>query len=393
MKTLLSQSEARHLALYHQGLFTSDVPSDKTGTLASLERLGYVQIDTISVVERAHHHILWSRQPDYQPSYLDELIADKTAFEYWSHAAAYLPMKDYRYSLLRKQLYAQNEAKHLPDKKMNQYVLDRIQAEGALKARDFEHSQKTGGWWEHKPAKRALEQLFLEGKLMIARRVNFQKVFDLTERVLPAEVETTIPSTDEFSRHLIFSAINAHGFASVEEISYLRGGNMRKAIQKLVTVLCESGELLPVSVENSKQLYYSTAKNLSTLGQSITETTHILSPFDNTVIQRKRLLQLWDFDYQIECYVPEPKRKFGYFCLPIMMGGHFIGRIDAKAERRTKQLIINSLHIEKEWTSDFHALAGAILRFAKFNGCTTISITETYPSIIKQKLEKIILFC
>ncbi len=389
MKTTLSLVEARQLALHHQQLLTSDAPSGRAGTLSVLEQLGYVQIDTISVVERAHHHVLWSRQADYNPSYLNELIDDKSAFEYWSHAAAYLPMRDFRYSLISKRNRAKRIAEQALDKKMRKYVLERIQAEGALQARHFENSTKTtGGWWEHKPAKIALERLFFEGTLMISQRINFQKVYDITDRVLPEGINRTMPTIDEYSRHLITTAINAHGFASVEEISYLRGGDSRRAVLRAIQEMSENGELLPVTIEGSKQKYYSSQTNLALIGLIPTQNIHILSPFDNAVIQRKRLAQLWDFDYQVECYVPAPKRKFGYFCLPIMVGDTFIGRIDAKAERRSKRLIINSLYIEKEFNSDYTALAGSIARFADFNGCTTVELVAAYPISIKKPLVK-----
>lgn len=389
MKTTLSLIEARQLALHHQGLFTPATPPGKAGTLSVLEQLGYVQIDTISVVERAHHHVLWSRQPDYNPSYLNELIADRSAFEYWSHAAAYLPMRDFRYSLISKRNRGRKIAEQTPDKRMQRYVLERIQTEGALQARDFENSSKiTGGWWEHKPAKIALEDLFLDGTLMISQRINFQKVYDTADRVLPGGINRTMPTKEEYSRHLITSAINAHGFASVEEISYLRGGDSRRAVHKAIQEMSENGELLPITIENGNQKYYSTHTNLASTGLIPPNNIHILSPFDNAVIQRKRLVQLWDFNYQIECYVPAPKRKFGYFCLPIMVGDTFIGRIDAKAERRSKRLIINSLYIEKEFNTDISALSDSIIRFAQFNGCTSIEVIATSPSRIKKPLEK-----
>ena len=389
MKTVLSLSEARKLALHSQGLLSTDPLQGKEGTLSIIQQIGYVQIDTISVVERAHHHILWNRQPGYKPSYLNELSEEKSIFEYWSHAAAYLPMEDFRYTLINKKKHADRIAERLPDTSIRSFVLERIKSEGALQSKDFEHSKKsTGGWWEHKPAKHALELLFIQGDLMVARRVNFQKVFDLTERVLPASVSKTMPTQEEYTRYLISSAIKAHGFASVEEISYLRGGDVRKSIQKTIKEMLENGEILQVVIDTNKQTYYSTDENLNSIKPSANKKTHILSPFDNSVIQRKRLQSLWDFDYQIECYLPAPKRKFGYFCLPIMTGDDFIGRLDAKADRKTKRLIINSLHIEKECTVDYSAIADSIAGFATFNGCNTIEITATFPSTIKKPLTK-----
>ena len=168
-------------------------PGKQTGsaaaaTLSAIEHLGYIQIDTISAIERAHHHTLWNRNPRYKPSHLDQLLADKKVFEYWSHAASYLPMRDYRYSLPRKQAIKNGEQNHWyeRDERLMKSILQRIDSEGPLMARDFENKGKKSGEWSSKPAKRALENLFMQGDLMVPyHRVNFQKVYHLTERVLP----------------------------------------------------------------------------------------------------------------------------------------------------------------------------------------------------------------
>src|SRR5271156_6100778 len=160
----LSNKEARHLVLTNQGLAGNFLGNKKEGTLNVIEHLGYVQIDTISVVERAHHHTLWTRVNDYKKSYLDELVEiDKTVFEYWSHAAAFLPMRDFRFSLFRKKLFAARKRSwFVSNTKMLRMVYDRIVAEGPLQSKDFEEKKKNPGWWEWKESKRALEQLFLE---------------------------------------------------------------------------------------------------------------------------------------------------------------------------------------------------------------------------------------
>ena len=155
-----------------------------------LKHLGYIQIDTISVVQRAHHHTLWNRNPRYKASQLDQLLADKQVFEYWSHAAAYLPFRDYRFSLPRKYAFASGDQNHWykRDEQMLKWVLKRIATEGPLMAKDFEHTGKRIDPWRTKPAKRALEYLFMQGDLMVPYRINFHKVYDLTERVLPESI-------------------------------------------------------------------------------------------------------------------------------------------------------------------------------------------------------------
>ncbi|MFT5812054.1 MAG: hypothetical protein ACI9KM_002827, partial [Rubritalea sp.] len=191
----------RRIALNQQGLLKADsFGRGKQATLRAIEQIGYVQIDTISVVERAHHHVLWSRVSNYKSQYLTELVAERQLFEYWSHAAAWLPMKDYRFSLPRmKQANGDRNWFGDCDKKLIQQVLLRVQHEGALLARDFEDTRKgKKEWWDLKPAKRALEQLFMQGELMVTRREGFQKVYDLPERIIPDWVDTTEPTLEEY---------------------------------------------------------------------------------------------------------------------------------------------------------------------------------------------------
>lgn len=204
--TILSLEEARILALKSQGLLQPNFGKGKAGTLSAINHIGYVQIDTLSVAARAHHHTLWTRVPDYKEDYLNQLLEkDKSIFEYWSHAASYLPMNDYRFSLRNKKGYADGKSHWFgQDKKMNKFVLDRIKAEGPLQSKDFEHRRNgPGNWYEWKPAKKALEQLFMEGKLMVVKRQGFQKVYDLSERVLPSNVNTDLPTEKEFAEYLI----------------------------------------------------------------------------------------------------------------------------------------------------------------------------------------------
>jgi len=372
--TEISLTDARYLALKNQMLLERDSHSTLKDLHKIIEKIGYVQIDTISIVERAHNHILCSRMPSYNKTMLDELFKKKKIFEYWSHAAAFLPMKDYRFSLLRKQAYAErNKAMYRQHKKIIDMVLDRITNEGELQSRDFEHtSNNKAGWWDWKPAKKALEFLFHTGVLMVSERKSFQKVYDLTERVLPKKVDTTMPTYEEYCEHLIESAINANGFAGIREIFYLRKGGM-KIPQDVLNRMTEEKKIIPMKIENSDEIYYTTRKNLNQLKNKIyTNDVHILSPFDNLVIQRKRLKTLFDFDYVIECYVPAPKRKFGYYVLPILYGDKLIGRLDAKAERDKKNFKIINLWFEDKVkvTKDIKdSLSDKVNELAVFSGC------------------------
>lgn len=394
----LSLSQARRLVLQSQGLLRAHAfGQGKPATLAAIERLGYVQIDTISVLARAHHHVCWTRAAGYEPAHLDTLVdTDRKVYEYWSHAAAYLPMRDYRYSLPRKQAIAGGK-KHWhqkPDDKLLQWVLDRIAAEGPLRSKDFvpPPDHEGGPWWNWKPTKIALEHLFQEGKLMITRREKFQKVYDLPERVLPADVDTSLPTDQEMGEYLVRHTLAARGFASLKEINYLRKW-VKPQIQAALATMQESGEIVAVHMEGIEnyEAYALTAAVEAIPACMGQKQLHILSPFDNLVIQRERLQRLFGFDYQIECYVPAPKRKYGYFSLPILWGDRFIGRMDTKADRKTKVFRVINLVFEPEF-ADFEAvlpaLAEKVRAFAGFNGCLQVEVETVAPAGVKAALAR-----
>jgi uncharacterized protein YcaQ len=394
-KTIMPESEisipqARKLVLLSQRL-----PSARhTGravdaTLSAVEHLGYVQIDTISVIQRAHHHTLWNRNPRYNASHLDRLVADKQVFEYWSHAAAYLPMRDYRFSLPRKQAFACGEMDHWyeRDERMMKSVLRRITAEGPLMAKGFEGTGRKTGEWAAKPAKRALEHLFMQGDLMTSRRVNFHKVYDLTARVLPEDVDTTPPDREASARFLITGYLRANGLAQPSEIAYLRK-NTKPLVASTLQEMVASGEVLRVRAGDHS--YYVLPSSLELLNNPLARSkAKILSPFDNLVIQRKRMQALFNFDYLIECYVPAPKRQYGYFSLPILWDGKLVARMDCKAERKDSVLHILHLALEpglKNPAAFFLALRKELESFLQFNDCRHLRLHRTTPTNLKPVL-------
>src|SRR5688572_18156438 len=201
----MTVKQLRRITLENQGLLhAAPFGKGKNAVLSALEHLGYLQIDTLSIVERAHHHTLWTRIPDYKTEHLNELVKERKVFEYWFHAASYLPMKDFRFALPQMLEVKQSETHYYnAEPKLMQYVMDTIRAEGPKKARDFENeSKKAGSWWNWKPAKVALERLFLQGDLMISERNGMQKNYDITERVLPENIDLTEPSPIEFAEYL-----------------------------------------------------------------------------------------------------------------------------------------------------------------------------------------------
>jgi len=383
----------RRLALSAQGLLQAQ-PYGRglAGTRKAINHIGYVQIDTVSVVERAHHHVLHSRVPGFKPDMLNKMLLNGDIFEYWSHAAAFLPMADFRFSLPYKHAIkgGQTHWYKNPDKKLMGELVARIKSDGPLRSRDLEDStKKRGGWWDLKPAKKALEQLYMQGDLMVSDRTGFQKSYDLAERVLPPNVNTTMPTMEEFATHLLDQQLRCHGLVSRKGLTYLRrNGQLRKAVKALVDERLAQGSLEQVQL-SSGEVYLLPAGAFEQPLPRTNKRLLILSPFDNSVIQRERLKALFQYDYQIECYVPAPKRQFGYFCLPLLYCGEFIGRMDCKAHRKDNHLEIKSLYLEAHNFDDdlvIAAFVDAIAQFRHFQNCDTVSLTKASPKQLTQGL-------
>ena len=385
MTAELSAAAARKLLLHSQRLHSKRrFGSGVDATLDAIEHLGYVQIDTLSVVARAHLHTLWNRLTGFSPTHIDQLQRDGRVFEYWSHALAILPMKDFRYALPMMNRIANGDVHWYPkDTRQTRTALERIKAEGPLSSKDFDSSKSSKSMWSRSPSKIALEQLFMEGKLMISHRVNFHKFYDLRERVLPSEIDTSVPGTEELCRFLIRSFLRCHGLAQVREMAYLRKG-LGPSMQRVAREMAEDKEIVPVRV--GQRDYYSQAHSLELLSSRLPRSSfRILSPFDNAIIQRKRVGDLFDFDYQIECYVKRDKRKYGYFCLPLLHRNRLVGRLDAKADRKCGILHLLHLQLEESVSNKpavFDALGPELRRFAKFNGCGELRLHRLTGSSI-----------
>ena len=224
------------------------------------------------------------------------------------------------------------------------------------------------------PAKQALEQLFMQGELMVSGRQGFQKVYDLRERVLPDWVDTRQPTMSEYASYLVDTTLRAHGFATLKSICYLRKGQaLRDAVREQLQLRIDTGSITTIAL-NDYSLVYADAGLLETRAPRSNAVVRILSPFDNAVIQRESGRDLFDFDYQIECYLPQPKRQFGYYCLPVLYRDRFIGRVDCKAHRSEKRLEIKALHIEHQVDDDFaEAFNHLVKSFALFNGCNEVT--------------------
>ncbi|HEX7034529.1 MAG TPA: crosslink repair DNA glycosylase YcaQ family protein [Pseudomonadales bacterium] len=380
----------RRLALERQGLTRlAAFGRGLGGTARAVERLGWVQIDTISVVGRAHHHVLQARVPGYRPALLERLQREHRVFEYWAHAAAYLPMRDYRFAIPRMRDVRERRESWVRsrDRTLMREVLERVRVDGPLQVRDFEAPPgQRAGWWEWKPAKRALEQLFMEGDLMVIGRVGFQKVYDLPERVLPDWVDTREPTLQEYARHLVERHVEAFGFASVRACAYLRRTpGLPEAVHEVLEAARQSGSLQRFAVPPPERDLYVDVRALEAPVPAVRRRAALLSPFDNLVILRHRCRTLFGLDYQLECYLPAEKRRFGYYCLPVLYHDRLIGRADCKAHRSIRALEVKRLFVEREHGLDreadavLAALVDALAALAQRNGCDRVQVADVQP--------------
>lgn len=390
------RSTLARIALQRQGLVGKRrIGSGRAGALQVLERLGYVQIDTISVVARAHHHTFWTRAGGYRDAIANQLVQRREAFEYWHHAAALLPMRDYRFALPAMRAYKRGErGEHgmcrCQDAKLLRRVLHQVRAEGPLRARDFEQPRgEPGGWWNWKPAKRALEQLFMQGDIMCVGRDGFEKRYDIAERVLPADAAAAEPTLREQAGHLIDTGLAAHGAATARSFAFGRhSAALARMVRDVLAERARSGELATVPWPGGG-FCYAAPETLEERPSKPPTAVRLLSPFDNLVIQRERALALFQFDYTLECYVPEAKRKWGYYCLPILFRDGFAGRMDCKALRDAGRFDIRHLHIEADLPDAFDAaFSAAVWGYARYLGCEAVELRRVTPSRHQQRMRR-----
>lgn len=390
----LTMSEARAIALRSQGLAGEAAPfgSGKEAALSVIGHLGYVQMDTISVIERAHHHVLWSRVPDYRPEMLDALQGgDASVFEYWNHASSFLPTRDYRFSmpLMRKYRKETHWAQESPElRKAMRRLMARIRGEGALAISDVEATTMVSQWSNDlsgKIERKAFHELWMRGDVMIRSRRGVQKVFDLPERVLPATTDLKPPTKREAADFHVRRGLRALGIARLPELHYLQDGGHAADIRQALAGLIRKKEVIEARVEGFPDAPVFLPREALELTAPVGEPrVRFLSPFDNLVIQRKRMKWLFGFDYTVEIYVPAAKRKYGYFVLPVLYGDRIIGRFDAKAHRREKRLCVINLVFEPGFV-DFAEIREGFHReldsFARFQGCDGWEILRVEPEV------------
>jgi len=395
VKGRADHARLRRHALAAQGLHQqASFGKGLNGARESIRHLGYVQIDTISVVERAHHHVFRTRVPDFSTDMTDQLLQRRDIFEYWHHAAAFLPIEDYRFSLPYKHAIAKGKIhwfKH-PDTKLMRQLKQKITSEGPLRSRDLEDAKTSRqGWWDWKPAKRALEQLYMQGELMVAAREGFQKTYDLSERVLPGHIDTTTPDINEFAEHVVAQQLRCHALVSLKGLTYQRRNPaLRRAVKQHIETKLKSGDLDQL-VLNSGETFFCLPNLMKLPTPRFSRAMTILSPFDNVLIQRERLKSLFDFDYQIECYVPAARRKFGYFGLPLLYRDEFIGQVDCKAHRKDQRLEVKAVEFcntKLDPKETGQAFAAALNKFAHFQNCERIELGAVSPGSFAEPIRQ-----
>ena len=405
----ITKNVARRFTVGKQFFQPPQAAVEKEKILQVVKGLGCVQIDTISVIERSHYLAFWSRLGNYRKEYLDQLLyPDRKVFEYWAHAASIIPMEHYRYflpAMKRRHTELQSKARCWLKEKANllEMVLNEIKQNGPMSSKDFKQEKTKrkkvdkNGWWSWKPAKYALELLYNAGILMVSRRENFQRYYDLTENVLPSHIDTSEPTEEEQRSFFIKKTLDAWGLAEPKDIAqYFYTWSTKtnlgvKAVSALVGKLESEDIITTVQIEGIDKPYLMLTKNLKSLektanAQSQDGTVSLISPFDNLTWSKSRTKSLFDYQPRLEIYLPKETRKFGYYALTILYGSQIVGRLDPKMHRDAATLEIRALELKEglKPTKNFkQKLTLTLEDFMKFHKAETMKIAENCPRFLK----------
>lgn len=347
----LSKAQARRIWLHAQRLDTPEpFGAGPAATTAAVAHLGYVQIDTINVIERCHHHILYSRIPGYRRADLVQAQSqDKSVFEYWTHALSYAPAADIRYFLPAMKAHRAEPKRWaaVGSREEARKLLSRIRKEGALTIRDIDTDvlvEKTHLWASKKPSKGLLERAFYDGELVIAARSGMLKTYELIDRHFGWEKRPAPASERQVIAYKLDRALRAQGIVSLDSICHLDAAS-KKPIAELIASRMKRKELVPVRIEgDGKASHWASPQALEPAEPADEGLVHILSPFDPLIIQRKRLKAIFGYDHVFEAYLPKEKRVFGYFGLPVLAGDRIVAVVDLKTDRAARRLLV------QQWT-------------------------------------------
>jgi uncharacterized protein len=391
----LSLDQARRVALAAQGLAAPAraTPAGPAALRATLERLGAIQIDSINVVARSHELVLHARAGPHDRAAFDRVVYRRRAgFEYWAHAASFLPIDRYRLCLPRmRRLAASTRGWWVDVRQRNRHlyapVLDRIRADGPLAASAFRDPDgpRRGSWWDWAPAKHVLEDLFDQGVLLVHDRVNFERRYDLAERILPAGIDTSEPGPLEAAVELTLLAARHLGVGTAADLAdyyRLRPVEARPALAEAVA----AGLLQEVAVAGwSRPAYLLPGTRVP---RRVAHPPVLLSPFDSLIWSRERTERLFGFNYRLEVYVPAAKRVHGYYVMPVLAGGRLVARVDPKHDRQGGALLLRGLHLEPaaDPADTVAATAAAAHRLAAHLGADRVEVGDAMPAPLAREL-------
>jgi uncharacterized protein YcaQ len=343
----LTKLEARRIWLRAQRL-EAEAPfgAGPQAVADAVTHLGYVQIDTINVIERSHHHILFTRIPAYRRTDLKQAQnVDKSVFEYWTHALSYVPTSDFRFFLPAMRRHRSEGHRWFTSVKPedSRKVMRLLRQGGPLTIRDIDDdvlTEKEHLWASRKPSKRALQLGFYRGEFTIAGRDGMLKTYDLTTRHFGWDKPPKPATESEVTAYLLDRGLRAQGVVSLDSICHLDAPRKAK-MARLIETRMRRGELMAVAVEGAgKQMHWARPATLEDTGEVSTDRVHILSPFDPLIIQRKRTELMFDYSHRFEAYVPKEKRQFGYFALPVLVGEEIVAALDLKTDREKRKLLM-----------------------------------------------------
>jgi uncharacterized protein len=345
----LTKHDARRIWLRAQRLDTPAPFGEGAKAVAdAVAHLGYVQIDTINVIERSHHHILYTRIPNYRRADLRQAqSADRSVFEYWTHALSYVPSKDFRYFLPSMKLHKREGHRWFKSvKPEDTRKVMRLLRQSALTIRDIDDdvlTEKEHLWSSRKPSKRALQLAFYTGAVTVSERNGMLKTYDLTARHFGWDRLPKAASAAEETAYLLDRGLRAQGIVSLDSICHLDAPS-KPFVHRLIERRVRRKELVPVALEGAgKAAHWAAPETLQVNEDNRSDSpalVHILSPFDPLIIQRKRTHLFFDYEHRFEAYVPKEKRQFGYFALPVLVGCDIVAALDLKTDRQNRKLLM-----------------------------------------------------
>jgi uncharacterized protein YcaQ len=310
----------------------------------AIAHLGYVQIDTINVIERSHHHILFNRIPDYRRADLRQAQSlDRSVFEYWTHALSYVASSDFRFFIPDMKLHKREGHRWFANvKPSDTRKVMRLLREGALTIRDIEDdvlTEKEHLWASRKPSKRALQLAFYTGAVTVSERNGMLKTYELMGRHFGWDKPPKSATSGEITAYLLDRALRSQGVVSLDSICHLDAPR-KKAVRALIQRRVRRAEIVPVALEGAGKHEHWASPEALAEGREASQLVHILSPFDPLIIQRKRTHLIFDYEHRFEAYVPKPKRKLGYFALPVLVGEDIVAALDLKTDRQNRKLLM-----------------------------------------------------